>query len=683
MLLNLKGKVNTKSNVKVKTKNDKVKQKSQVIQEVDEIKNLIDPVPIEAIYPFVYKENKDSVELGGNYVKVIAFTEYPDEPKGNWLSDLKRLKGNITITQYVEPTDSGIMISHYNNSIKNKRAELLKTHDPHLTLKLKKEIRSAEYQLNEALDNKSSYVNIYTYIFIQSESIEELDALEKKIQRTLMKLHIKGLIPYYRMEDAYWSALPLGQNILKEYTYQMSNTTAASSFFPFDDSEICDLSPGAQTEGINKKSNSLVSINYLDEKKTLNQNMFIIGTSGVGKTTYLEKKIMRLIAQGHRVYIIDPENEYTKIVKYYGGTVIHLSSLSNTIINPLEIFSEEITDDEVIENMDKDTKVKNLIKQKCQRLRGLFKVIKLDMTQVELSVIESLVIKLYGKFEEIQDIKKMNHEDFPILEDLFKACEELKEKDPEKFSVIRDFYYILESYVHGSNSLFNGYTNIDLTSNIVSFDLKALQNEVDVQGACYINIFSYLWDEITKTKEAANKIDKKIVKHNTGYSYLFIDECHFLTKNEESSDFFFQAYKRFRKYKAGAIAATQQIVDVLKAKYSEGDLGTAIVENSFTKLFFGLDNKGVDDVIEKLKINFSEPEIALLRAKRQGEALIIYGTKRVFMEIRLSQEELRLCNKKRYLEKYNLDPDVQPDYESRLALSPIEIEEINSFGGGF
>ncbi len=215
--------------------------------------------------------------------------------------------------------------------------------------------------------------------------------------------------------------------------------------------------------------------------------------------------------------------------------------------------------------------------------------------------------------------------------------------------------------------MFNGYTNIALNNNIISFDLKALQSEADIQGACYLNTFSYLWDIITKS----NKDDK--------YTYLFIDEFHFLIKNKESADFFVQAYKRFRKYHAGAIAVTQQIQDVLKA---EGGLGTAVIENSFTKLFFGLDNRGVDEVIEKLQLNFSKPEISLLRAKRQGEALLLYGTKRVFMKIQLSKEELRLENKGRYKEKYEKDPQEQPDYENELYISPMEMEEIkNSLGG--
>ena len=167
-------------------KSKKMREKSEPTKEIiikDEISDLIDATPIEAIYPFVYKENKDSVEMGGNYIKIIAFASYPSEQKGNWLSDLKRMKGNITISQYIEQTDSAIMLDHYNSSYKNKEAELLKTHDPQYRIKLKKEMKSATYQLEEVLNNKSGYVYIYTYILIQAQEQEELKSLEEKVQQ--------------------------------------------------------------------------------------------------------------------------------------------------------------------------------------------------------------------------------------------------------------------------------------------------------------------------------------------------------------------------------------------------------------------------------------------------------------------------------------------------------------------
>ena len=241
----------------------------------------------------------------------------------------------------------------------------------------------------------------------------------------------------------------------------------------------------------------------------------------------------------------------------------------------------------------------------------------------------------------------------------------LAEKDPDKFERVKDFYYILGSYTHGSNTLFDGYTNVNLNAKIVSFDLKPLQSEQEVQAGAYLTTFQYLWDEITKDRHKRKK--------------LFVDEFHFLTLHKSASTFFHQAYKRFRKYNAGAIAGTQQIQDVIEGTTDSGqNIGEAIIGNSFTKVFFGLDGKGVDDVITQLRMTFSEKEKKLLERRRQGDALMIYGSQRAFMNVELTEEELRLIDPEAYQERYNRETPEQPDYQKRVVLTPSEIELLTT-----
>jgi len=220
---------------------------------------------------------------------------------------------------------------------------------------------------------------------------------------------------------------------------------------------------------------------------------------------------------------------------------------------------------------------------------------------------------------------------------------------------------IIEDYTveHGTTTIFDGYTNIKLDNQIVTFNLKALQNEKDVQSASYLNIFSFLWDEITKdrTTEVA----------------LMTDELHFLATNEYSLDFYYQAYKRIRKYNGSAIASTQQIIDILR---TSKDIGSAIIENSHTKFFFGMDNVGVDDVIENIGLKFSDQEISHLTKKKKGEALVIYGTQRAFIKIDLDQEEIRLWDKDLYEKTYNLPADLEINYVEKLGLDDLDIAEL-------
>lgn len=636
-------------------------EESEVVENLDDV---LDDSVMESVYPFSWEEFPDYIESGSNFIRVLTIVDYPKIKSGNWLAELKRKKGNITIVQHFESSNSYQMVDYYNKAIKNKEAEKIDTYDPLKKKRIEKAIETAEMQMNKYLDSEVTYVYQSMYVYLQADSLEELNALTDSVENTLMKLQLRPVVPTKAMYHAFWSAIPISENLLRDYTYQQSNTEVASSTFPFDDGEMLDLSPKSDIEGVNKDTDSLIAINYQDKRNVLNQNMVVIGTSGVGKTTYMKMKILRYIAKGIKIFIIDPENEYTDIVERFGGDVVHLSSNADTKINPLEVFSDVIFDED--EDLGTEVTMELLVKNKIQRLKGFFQVIKPDITQVEKSILDSVLRDVYrnsGVFQYTQ-LSEISHDKWPILSDIYQQIEFMKKSDPDRYNKIEDFYFILDSYVNGSNTLFNGTTNININTDLLSFDLKALQNEPDSQGAAYLNTFSFLWDEITKNKTENIK--------------LFVDEFHFLTQNPDASTFFYQAYKRFRKYNAGAIAGTQQIQDVLEGTMDSGkNVGQAIIGNSYTKVFFGLDSQGLEDIEDKLSVDFSEKERRLLLKKKQGEALIINGSKRAFNIVSLTDEELRLIDPEQWKMKH--PSEEIPNYSERIKMTPIEKNEALSF----
>ncbi|MCO8296241.1 DUF87 domain-containing protein [Tetragenococcus halophilus] len=622
----------------------------------EDFTSVIDKDNLHAIFPFAWEQYPNYVQSGDNYMRVIAIADYPKKVYGNWLSELKRKKGAIDIVQYIDSANNNQMIEYYKKTIENKEAEKLNTFDPYKKKVLQKFIDSANMQLDKHLDNSTTFVYQHMFVYLRGNTLKELDDLTDNVKNTLNKLQMKPLVPVKATFQAFWSTMPIAENLLGDYTFKESNTEVASSMFPFDDAEILDLKQRSDVEGVNKDTNSLIAIDMLDRNKTLNQNMVVIGTSGVGKTTYMIQKILRYAIQDYQIYIIDPENEYTDIVEALGGAVLHMSSNAKTKINPLQIFSEEILSaDEAV------TSLNMLLKDKIQRLKGFFQVLKTDITQVEQAILDDVVKQAYinSGILKYERLSQVPNEEFPTLSDIYDQIEKLKDREPNKFNRIEDFYYILESYTKGSNTLFNGHTNVGLKGSIVSFDLKPLQNEKEVQAAAYLNTFEFLWDEITKDKKTKKK--------------LFVDEFHFLTQHEQAATFFQQAYKRFRKYNAGAIAGTQQIQDVIEGTTDQGqNIGEAIIGNSFTNVFFGLNGKGVDDVITKLRMTFSEKEKKLLEKRRQGEALMIYGSQRAFMKVELTEEELRLIDPEKYQNIYNRSDSNQPDYSNRIIMTPSE-----------
>ncbi|WP_404799046.1 VirB4 family type IV secretion system protein [Apilactobacillus quenuiae] len=628
---------------------------------INNFMSVIDCDSVHSLFPFSFEQYPTYVQSGENFIRVIAIADYPKRVYGNWLSELKRKKGVIDIIQYIDSASNNSMVNYYKKTIQNKEAQKSNTFDPYKRKILQKYIDSANMQLDKYLDNSTTFVYQHMLIYLRTTSLETLNDLTENVKNTLIKLQMKPLVPVKATYQSFWSAMPINENLMHDYTYKESNTEVASSMIPFDDAEILDLKPHSDIEGINIDTNSLIAIDMLDRNKTLNQNQVIIGTSGVGKTTYMIQKILRYAVQDYLIYIIDPENEYTNIVENLDGVVLHLTANAKYKINPLQIFSEEI-----LSSNEAVTDLNLLTKDKIQRLKSFFEVIKEGISQVELAILDDVVKQAYvnSGILKYKNLHQIENNQWPTLANVYDELSKLKISDIDRFNRVKDFYYILSSYVHGSNSLFNGTTNVKLTGNkIISFDLKPLQSEQEVQSAAYLNIFQYLWDEITKNHRTRKK--------------LFVDEFHFLTLNQGAATFFHQAYKRFRKYNAGAIAGTQQIQDVIEGTTKTGqNIGEAIIGNSYTKIFFGLDGKGVNDVITKLRMTFSDKEKKLLERRRQGEALIIYGSQRAFMRVELTEEELRIVDTKAYCAKYNRPDSKQPDYTKRIVLMPSDIADL-------
>jgi len=649
------------------------KVKNEAFEKVSEV---IDKEGLESIYPFSWIESKGLIETGENYIKNLVVVDYPESVTGVYLSNLLKKNGNIEVTQFVKEANIETMITHLNNAIKNKNAELFKTTDPRRKAEIQREIISAEEQMDKFMDEKTGFMYMYLYITLKAESLEKMASLEKDVKRTLSRLRLKTHIPSNAMRESFHTVLPACKNYLEQFTEQNMDTITAGHFFMFDNSEILELKRSSYIFGTNKDTDSLVAINFNNKTKTLNKNMTNIGTSGVGKSTLNFRIVCDNYKRGVRQFIIDPEDEFSKITKLFGGTVITVSTSSDIRINPFEIFSEEIfqtEDDEDKESLDnsdvlididnKDTDITTLVRSKIGKLKTFFRVLKDEITQTELSVLSSTLREVYEDkgFKGDKKLNEFTAEDFPLITDLYNKIMSYKNSNQEKYGVLKDLALILEDYTadKGTTTIFDGYTNVDMNSHMVTFNLKPLQTEKDVQSAAYLNIFSFIWDEITKDR--------------TTETFLLTDELHFLAVNQYSLDFYYQAYKRIRKYNGGALASTQQIKDILRAS---ADLGSAIIENSFTKFFFGMDGVGVDDVVEKLGLKFSEQEISHLTKKKKGEVLVLYGTQRAFIRVELDQEELRLWDRERYEEVYGLNADEQPNYVEQLGLSELDYAEL-------
>ena len=171
---------------------------------------------------------------------------------------------------------------------------------------------------------------------------------------------------------------------------------------------------------------------------------------------------------------------------------------------------------------------------------------------------------------------------------------------------------------------FDGHTTIKPESNFIVFNIRELMNsDKNVRNALFFNILKYAW---------SLTLDSSV---NT---VLTVDEAHVLLSgnNTLGADFLAQIQRRARKYNTGTIIITQQPTDFASEQVIMH--GKAIFDNAAYYIVMGLKKQAVEDLSKLIDLNDSEKES--IKMYGQGEALFVCGSRRMRINIVLTQDEL-------------------------------------------
>src|SRR5699024_11032508 len=175
----------------------------------------------------------------------------------------------------------------------------------------------------------------------------------------------------------------------------------------------------------------------------------------------------------NRIITIDPKGEFGKVYEKLGGEWVKFSLEGGSIINPFDLPAYAYDD------QSGDLKAKNPIYDKISTLITMFQLMYAGMNDLEVDVLSEVILELY-KTKNITietDISQLNSTDFPIMEDLYELLNEKKEAQSEQYDILRDFHQTLRAYAVGTYSnVFNGHTNVDINSQLISYDLFSVYN---------------------------------------------------------------------------------------------------------------------------------------------------------------------------------------------------------------
>ena len=592
------------------------KRKPKVLtpQEMEEIrtKDFFD-----CILPGTIKFLSDHYILGDNYCCVWVIREYPPSTEEQAILSQLADRSGVTLRIYHRLVEAMEQRKIIQNATRRNR---LKSggNDVNETIEAEGNLQDVIELLANLRKNKEPLLHTSVFMELRARSMDALKELQSEIAMELTRSKISVDRLTLRQKEGFLSVLPVGANQFGAQYERVLPASSVANMYPFNFSGKTD--PQGLYIGRDKYgTNILVDFDRRAEDKTTSC-ILILGNSGQGKSYLMKLLLTNLREAGKRLICLDAEAEYKELTENLGGCYIDFMSGEYTI-NCLEpkawTDGTDLADPTAPEAFRRVTR----LSQHVAFLKDFFRSYK-DFTDAQIDTIEILLMKLYARFgiDDTTDYSQKKPEDFPILSDFYKLCEE----EFMTYDKQRKYLYteeLLQEVCLGIHSMcvgaeskyFNGHTNITDDA-FLCFGVKGLMDtNRRLKDAMLFNILSYMSNEL-------------LGKGNTMAS---IDELYLFLTNMTAIEYIRNAAKRARKKESGLLLASQNIEDFLIPSIKE-----------FTKPLFSIPthqflfNAGQINPKEYMDALQVEPsEFELIKYPERGTCLYRCGNERYLLQV--------------------------------------------------
>ena len=539
------------------------------------------------ICPTTFEFKSDYFKMDNRYGRVLFLKEYASYVKDTMVTELTDLNKNLMLSIDVlsVPMDEAVREAenrrlgvetnitnwqHRQNSNNNFSAVI-----PYDLEQQRKE--SKEFLDDLTSRDQRMFLCVLTLVHT-ADSKEELDN-DTEILLTTGRKHLCQLsVLKYQQLDGLNTVMPFG--IRKINALRTLTTESLAVFMPFRVQEIQD------DKGVYYGQN-IISKNMIiaDRRRLLNGNSFILGVSGSGKSFTAKQEITSIMLREPEadIIVIDPEAEYSPLIKAMGGEVINISATSKNHINAMDINSEygDGANPVVLKS--------EFLLSLCEQLIG-----GKNLGAKQKSIIDRCTSNVYRKYQ--QEGYKGNP---PTLK-MFRK-ELLKQEEAEA----KEIALAIELFTDGSLNTFAKQTNVNTDNRLVCYDILELGKQLLPLGM--LVVLDSIFNRIT-----ANRAKGKS-------TFIFIDEIYLLFMHEYSANFLFTMWKRVRKYGAYCTGITQNVEDLLQSHTAR----TMLSNSEFIIML----NQSATDRMELSKLlNISEQELSFITNVSSGQGLIKIGS---------------------------------------------------------
>ena len=576
--------------------------------------------------PEKIKFSSAKYNIDGTNYRTYAITEYPLQVGNAWGASFFLLDRTKVVMKFqkAQKYESERKID---KAIMDMETKLYKTGKSSSRIELQTHLETLRNLLAELKNNNQQLYDVNTYITCE-------DSARKDVKAVLKQEGYRYSEMFARQIDAFISTGISMRDNIKELQRGIPTSTLAGCF-PFISSELQD------EKGFYLGDNEYpVFIDFFKrDAQRVNSNMMIIGKSGSGKSFATKTLLANFAADNTKIFICDPEKEYSSLCDELDGKLIDVGSSIQGIINPFNVIRalDKEDDDDKPKAGDEEDKKKSRNKPKktddsfnqhLQFLEQFFRTILGGISSDAFELINSLIIELYNDFgiDETTELKNLKPTDYPTFDDLYALIQKHLKDAKEEF--LLNNLRVAEAYIRkfakgGRNSnLWNGPTSIETNENFVCFNFQSLiagNNEM-LTSAQMLLVFKYIESEVINNKDynELHKTNRKII--------VVVDEAHIFInpKYPIALNFMTSMAKRIRKYGGMQIVITQNINDFVGSEEIKRQ-STAVINACQYSLIFSLSPNDVNDLIELYKNSggINKEERNRIVSASVGQAFII------------------------------------------------------------
>ncbi len=396
------------------------------------------------------------------------------------------------------------------------------------------------------------------------------------------------------------------------------NSGSLASVFPFTETSIID-EPNGIILGCNAHPVAL-DITKRDGSHT-NSNVLILGKPGSGKTYAVKSIITQLYADNWRIHVLDVENEFSRLAKNVGGTIIDVGSATQGRINPFHIYGL-LTDD------GQKASAENVFDAHLVFLESFFKIVLEGISSDALEYINNLVVKCYERRNifKTTDCSQFRASQFPTFDDLMKILQEQPRENinPLELANLQRAETYVAKFASGGRyaSLWNGASTLTTSAQFTVFNFQSLLSNKNtvVANAQMLLVMRFLEQEVINARDM-NRDGKNLIR-----TAIVAEEAHAFTdpKFPVALDFLYQMAKRIRKYAGSLFFITQNLRDGRSTPEIEAKT-TAIFNCCQYSFIFSLPPQDINDLVELYKSSggINEAEQQEIVTNPQGTAFLI------------------------------------------------------------